>query len=554
MAGDLSFRLIDFALELGAGRQATATHTQWPSPKYRDDPVSFAAEIIGAKLWSAQIEILEAIRDHTRVAISGGRKVGKDYALAIVALWWFCSWPNARVVMTAVTANQIDGILWLEIKKLHARAGKCLACKLKDPYDLTIARPCEHSALIDGEPNKLARSGLEGAGFRMISGHTAREGEAVAGVSGSKLLYLLDEASGISDEIHRAIRGNLGGGGREVLISNPTRTEGFFFDAFHKHAELKPPLYKTITISSETTPNVIEGRDVVDGLATREWIEEEKREFGEDSPFYKIHVKGEFVPVEDGKILTIHAITSAIMRWSETLAEGRLFIGVDPAGAGGYGDESAFAARRGMKIVDLNATRFTNPKTYADDHVVWLLGFIAKNKKQGDAKPIVLVDKSGKIGAEVWGALIAHGDNDFELVGVQPSDAPKRQGKIYDRHRDELYANFADWIRDGGAIPEDSRLQKDLHAASWLVGESRKMKATPKKEIVKALGRSPDRGDAVMLACWEPAFYRMAENGAVEDDDDVSAARPMSPYDGGLSPHDGVISPYGAPVGEDSDD
>lgn len=550
LAGDLSWRMIEYGLELGAGRSTEAGRTQWPSPKYREDPVAFAEEIVGARLWSAQREILEAIRDHSRVAISGGRKVGKDYALAIAALWWFCSWPNARVVMTAVTANQIDGILWLEVKKLHARAGKCLACRAEDPHDMTIERPCAHSATIDGEPAKLARTGLEGPGFRMVSGHTAREGEAVAGVSGSKLLYILDEASGIPDTIHRAIRGNLGGGGKEVLISNPTRTEGFFFDAFHKHAQLVPPLYKTITISSESTPNVLEGRDVVDGLATREWIEEERREFGEDSPFFKIHVKGEFVPVEEGKIVSLHTILAAVSRWHDTPAEGRLFIGLDPAGPGGHGDETAWAARRGQKVLEVFAMRGLDEDAIA----VHTLGFIAKHLGRGERRAIVLLDRSGDIGAKVWGAMLPQAGKAYELVGVQPSDAPKRQRFVYDRHRDELHANLGTWLRQGGAIPEDSRLQKDLHAPSWVVNDTRRMKATPKKDLVKALGRSPDRGDAVMLSVWEPAFYATSDDADESDDDAPSPRAGLSPYEGGVNPYGDGPSPYGQGNGDDPDE
>lgn len=557
MAGDLAHRSITYALELGAGKEVSVNRVQWPSPKYASDPLGFAHDILGVGLWSKQVEILEAARDHNRVAVSGGRKIGKDFVVAVLALWWFCSHPNARIVMTATTADQIDDILWSEIKRLHERSGKCLACRKSDPHDVTIARPCPHSQIIDGEPQKLARTGLDAPGHRRISGHTAREGEAVAGRSGKYLMYILDEASGIPDEIHRAIRGNFAGGGKELIISNPTQTEGFFFDAFHKHQETQPPLYKAFEVSSLDSPNVVQGREVIEGLATREWVEEEKREYGEDSPFYKIHVLGKFVPAEDGKIINASQIEQAIKRWKSTPAEGRLFIGIDPAGGGVFGDDSAFAGRRGMKIVDLSATRFLNPQRFADDHVVWLLGFIAKNKKSGDLKPIVLIDKSGKIGAEVWGALVAHGDADYELVGVQPSDAPKRQAKIYDRHRDELHANMADWLRDGGALPDDAKLRKDLHAASWVMaGEHRKMKATPKKEIIKKLGRSPDRGDAVQLACWEPAFYRMAEGdeSQAESADDVDERGALSPYEGSIGPYGDGPSPYGGSAGHDPDE
>lgn len=553
LAGDLSWRAITYALELGAGKEITVDRVQWPSPKYRDNPVLFAEEILGVVLWQFQKDFLNACVTTRRVAVAGGRKIGKDFVCAVLILWWFCTRPRARVVMTATTAKQVDDILWSEVKRLYREAGKCLACKKADPHDMSIARPCPHSQIIDGDINEKAGTGLKGPGDRFVNGLVAREAEGAAGVSrGPSLLYIIDEASGVSDEQHRAIRGNFAGGGTEVLISNPTRSEGFFFDAFHKHKEQSPPLYFTMQVSSRTTPNYVTGRMVFEGLAMRDWVDEEEREYGRDSPFVKMHVNGEFVLAEDGKIVTVHQIEQAIARYEDTKGEGRLFIGLDPAGPGGFGDESAFAARRGKKVVDLQAARGLT----ADAHLVWLLGFIAKNKRKGDLKPIVLLDASGDVGSKVRNVLAAHGDRDFEFVPVMPGADPMRQKAIFFKHRDELYQNLADWLRDGGAIPDDARLRKDLHAASWdTSGNNKKMKATHKREIVKQLGRSPDRGDAVMLACWEPAFYRMSGGERpAEDDDDVPAAGAISPYEGTIEPWNGGLSPYAGGAGHDSDD
>src|SRR5204862_354817 len=145
---------------------------------------------------------------------------------------------------------------------------------------------CPHSVVIEEEPGELARTGLKSVDFREIVGFTAREAEAVAGISGRNLLYILDEASGIPDEIYEAIEGNRAGGARVVLLGNPTKTTGEFFDAFHAKARF----YKTITVSSEQTPNVVTGRDEIPGLATRAWIEEKREEWRPDSALYKVRV------------------------------------------------------------------------------------------------------------------------------------------------------------------------------------------------------------------------------------------------------------------------
>src|SRR6188768_3692654 len=76
------------------------------------NPVGFARDILGINPWSKQRAILESVASHQRVACASGHKCGKSTALAILALWFYCSYPGARVVLTAVTDNQVNGIIW----------------------------------------------------------------------------------------------------------------------------------------------------------------------------------------------------------------------------------------------------------------------------------------------------------------------------------------------------------------------------------------------------------------------------------------------------------
>jgi hypothetical protein len=510
----------------------TAGRIQWPSDRYRQDPVAFATEILGVRPWNRQVEILLAVRDHLRVAIASGHKIGKSHSAAIIALWYFCSYPDARVVMSSTTARQVDQILWRELQMMRARSGKCAQCKDEDPND-RIRRPCPHSALIEGKIGELARTGLKSDDFREIVGFTAREAEAVAGISGRHLLYIIDEASGVPDVIFEAIEGNRAGGARLVMFSNPTRTSGEFFDAFHS----KKDLYHTIQLSSETSPNVVAGEIVIPGLAGPDWIAEKRREWGEDSPTYKVRVKGEFALAEDGKIFTIHAIAEAGKRWLETSSDGRLFFGVDPAGASGTGDETAGALRRGLKALEL----LTKRGMTAAQHVEWIVSVLAAARLPRET-PVVVFDREGPIGAELYGLLRAFIELHpglFEIVAVRASDRALRLPHIYDRQRDALAANLESWFRDGGAIPEDARLEAELHVLEWTQVASGRMKVTPKDEIRKILGRSPDRYDALALACWEPLSLReeelppavraSGERRERDDDDDMPS---LDPYAG----------------------
>lgn len=553
---------ISAALGMFIALHALESGIQWPSAKYAKNPVGFANDVIGQVVWEAQVEILEAVRDHDRVSVRSGHKIGKSNTAAILAFWFFCSFTDARAVLTSVTARQVDAILWREVRKMRARAGRCVDCKAADLARSEEQRrrfpaphPCPHSSLIPGRMPDLARSGFRADDMREIVGFTAREAEAVAGVSGENILYIGDEASGIGDPIFDAIEGNRAGGAKIALFSNPTRTEGEFFLS-HTEKALRVDatgktigFYKSIHVSSEDTPNVRLGRKVIPGLATREWVEEKKLEWGEDSALYKVRVKGEFVLNEDGKIVSVHAITCAVARYAEACddngvlevlqSDGRLHIGADPAGPGRSGDEHAFAARRGLKIIELKAERGLSE----EQHVVKIVELIERHRLPRDEAPIVTIDREGPIGSRIYGLLVAYLDNhpgEFVLVGVRSSDRARRNANLYDRCRDELWANVAAWLKLGGAIPDDARLQKELHAPSWFqpLG-SAKLKATAKEDIKKMLdGRSPDRADAVCLAVWEPIFFREDGQGGAtpapngEGEDPAGDGGPMDPYAG----------------------
>lgn len=523
----------DFASALFPRLHAAAGIT-FPSPIYRDDPVRFQREILGVDPWDAQIRILEALRDHNRVSVKSGHKIGKSRLAGGAALWWYSSFDAARAVMTSTTARQVDEILWREVRMLYARAGMCLECVLRskaEPY-ARIRRPCPHSSLLDGDLSDTARSGLRSADFREVVGFTAKQAEAVAGISGEAILYIVDEASGVPKQIYQAIEGNRAGGAKLLLLGNPTKNEGEFYDAFHSKARF----YVTFTVSSESTPNAVSGERLIPGLATREWIEEKKEEWGEKSPLYLVRVKGEFAEAEEGKIFNLHTIEVAEQRHSDTPAEGRLYIGVDPAGEAGQGDEIILCPRRGLRQLGFRAFRGLD----AAGHLAQVLAMIAEHKLPRET-PVVVVDREGSVGIKVYRALRAYAEEHpgtFEVVAVRASDRSLRQPELYDRMRDALAASLSSWLEAGGAIVEDAKLAKELHLWEWRQRADGRVKLYPDKDTArKLLGRSPDRYDALALSTWEPLSLReetaAPESGAAPASAAAAAraaAGPLDPY------------------------
>lgn len=486
---------------------------------YRDDPVGFARDVLRIDPWSRQEEILRSILQSKRVAVVSGHKTGKSTALAILALWFYCVHPSARVVVMAATERQVKGIIWREIRRL-----------------VRVAR--EQGVPIPGS-DRIALSPAAGltdpSDLSEIRGYTAKEAEGAAGTSGGWILYLVDEATGVGETIFEAIEGNRAGGNAWIyLISNPTRAEGTFYEAFHSRnrSAVGERGYLALHVDSRESPNVTgEWRTLqewdpaigawaprttpIPGLADPGWVEEKRDDWGEESAMFKVRVAGLFVVAEAAKVFPLALIGEMVQRWHEQderahLAS-RLYIGVDPAGDGDGGDESVFCARRGARVLEL----IGRPGMAPAAHVEGVRDMIAAHRgRRNELPPIVSVESEGDTGWRAYVALKEHAERtgEFEVSRVLTSQKAVRQPLIFDRIRDEMWASAREWARSGGAIPEHSKLERDLHAPEYSTNLKGKQKLTKKRDLRRLLGRSPDYGDAFVLSVWEPLKARMQES------------------------------------------
>ena len=234
---------------------------------WRQSPALFARDCLGVSLWSKQEEICDAVVVHPRVAVRSGHKIGKSRAAAVIALWFALCYPGARVILTSASARQVRAILWRELRLLYNGAPVPLGGTWHD------------------DPS----SGLRFDHGSEIFGFSTDQPERMAGISGTDLLFIVDEASGVPELIFEAVEGNRAGGARLVLFSNPTRTAGTFYEAFTS----KKNFWHGIHVQSTETPNAT-GTGNVPGLATAEWCREKLLEWGPSSPLYEVRVAGTF--------------------------------------------------------------------------------------------------------------------------------------------------------------------------------------------------------------------------------------------------------------------
>lgn len=506
--------------ELGALVAALETG-QWPALEWQNDPVGFW-ERMGVEFLEHQIQIMRAVLEHPRVAVSSGQKIGKTFLLACLIWWYWAAHEKARITIMATTGTQVDNVVWDEVKNL---------------YRIALAHGVD---LLAGGSTMAEdfHTGVEAPDGRTIRGLTISQVEAAGGISGENQLFVIDEASSASEQLGHAIIGNTAAGNKVLLTSNPTRAEGPFFDAFHR----QKAFWKTFMLSSaDIAERVHTSGKKFPGIASKAVLDEWREMFGVKSVFWLVRVLGEFLTQETGKIVSMHALALSQKLWLATVSkpeDGILSIGIDVAGEGEDGDEWGFCARRGKRVLDLRADR-----ALTEDEAIELLRSLLSLYRHGDETPRVITDATGKLGSQFLGRLRAiaaqlkkhHPAKAFEVWGVHAHVPAQRQPLHYALLRDELWASMAAWILDGGAIPNDFMLEADIHAASWTLLDRGQRKATSKKELRRILGRSPDRGDALALAVWEPDIWLPQQPTAargVPPREVQDAAMDLDPYDG----------------------
>jgi hypothetical protein len=509
-----------------------------PDPaRYRDDPVGFMRTFLGFDPYDRQQEIAIAARDHDRVTVVSATKCGKTSLCAAICLWYIFTRSNARAILTAPKFSQIQHIIWREIRLMFRHSGICVDCR---KAGIKIA-PCPHSVALEGQCNKLAATGLKGPGEAEILGLTAADADRMRGLSGPDVLFVVDEASAVADEVFDVIEASQSAGARVILISNPSRRAGYHYDSHHSKKDFWGA---AIHISALDTPNA-RGLPPIPGLANRDYVERKKIERGAESAWFMINVLGQWPTTEDGRLYPSALTDPAREKWTSTPAEGRLVIACDPAGESMVGDATAIALRRGKKLFGLYAFRGLSIEAIVEK----ILELVRANRKPREI-PIVVCDAGG-IGYRVYSALIcAPGTREFEPVAFQPfADPSPRRRRDVTKMRDEAYLCLKEWLKAGGTLPSDPLLWREMELIESFHDKTERQYFTKKDELRSILHRSPDRLDAVAMSTWVTPEEDEARDRARElewekaHEEDAADRGRFLPHERGV--YDAAFGPYG---------
>ena len=435
--------------------------------RYYNDPVGFFVDILGIDPWSRQREIIEAVGVHDRVAVKAGQKVSKSNTVAGLAVWFYATRPDARVIFTNSSARQVREVNYREIKKVIRKA----------------------PVRVEGELHDTPDRGMQAEDGRQIVGFTTDEPDRWGGISGENLMFLVDEASGVPGDVFEAIHGNSAGGNVKILLTgNPLRASEYF----HHACTTPKSLYNIITVSSYDSPNVT-GERRIPGLATPEWIAEMVEVYGTSSTFVSARIRGEFPVESEGQIFTSQLIEQAKARYSAEAFDnaGDLELGVDVSRFGD--DETVVFARRGNQVRPPYVFRKLDNYEVADRVMN-----IADELRRGYEEVTVRVDEIG-IGSGVVDIL--RRQSRLSVIGVNVGESS--WDKRFNRRRDEVWWNLRDFLLAGGSLPPDAKLEGELSGPTYSYTASQKIQVESKDELKKRLKRSPDRADALCLAVWK---------------------------------------------------
>jgi phage terminase large subunit len=443
--------------------------------------LGFALTVLGVRLWAAQRRILTAIATERRVAIASGQKLGKSTAMVIAALWWACTRKRGRVLLTGAGNEQVRDVLWKELRRICYDPNNFRGDKRRVVDVLGI------------EPALMPHTGMQWPDGREIIGYVKEGPTATQGFSSPEMLIVIDEACGVEDDIFEAHEGNTAAGGRILASSNPTKSVGWFFDAFHDHLEF----WEQFELSSEDSPNITGSEPAIPGLAGPEWRDELLEKYGRDGPAFQVRVLGKFAGTATNTIIgtdLLKASHEAYEANKDLERDEPLEFGVDVAR---FGDDStSIAPRRGRRIYPL-----IEVKGFDNVEVAEKILQTARELRRPGEVPSVKIDCTGGHGTGPADILRAGHSREVQVVEVNASSRSDDE-ETYVNLRAQMHFGVAVFLKDGGELPPDKRLDVELLSPTYTFDARRRFVVEPKDKIKQRLKRSPDRADAVALAVY----------------------------------------------------
>lgn len=403
-----------------------------------------------------------------RISVRSGHGVGKSALAAWLMVWFLLTRYDTKIVVTAPTSAQLFDALFAECKRW---------IEALPPFLRELVNPTTERVTLVAAPNE-----------NFISARTARAEapEALQGVHAANVLLIVDEASGVPEAVYEAAAGSMSGEhATTLLLGNPTRTSGYFFDTHHANSDK----WWTLRVNGEESKRV-----------SKEFVREIADTYGLESNAYRVRVLGEFPRSDDDTIISLEAVEAAIGRDLRPAKSTPWVWGLDCAR---FGDDATVLTKMQGYVVKDPPQKWIKKNTM---EVAGLVKFEWDRLPAEERPAEINVDVIG-IGSGVVDRLLELG---LPARGINVSETPAFTQLQAKNLRTELWLKARDLFNqglislpgdeDGKPVGDVKILQADLVAVKYGQMESSGLTiAEPKKDTKKRLRRSPDFADSFLL-------------------------------------------------------
>lgn len=510
-------------------------------PEYQGRELDFAADVLRLrhhrtkriKLWRFQMYAFEALFKHRLVAIYGARGIGKDFVSGYLAPTFFYTAPS-RILTTAPGLRQVKYVLWSEIRRAVSGASVPLR---GDHGSMSIHLDERHYAI--GIPSKDPNAVRGWHADPKIGGDPDADflsPEDIADfekddTAGTRLLVIIDEPQGLSQEVFDILRGMFNKPNVYCLmIGNPML--GLEDDHEYVHTLTKDIGFHRIKVSAFRESEFPDPNShlydkvfdrVPETLISKDSLEKARRRHDPKDPVFMSDYLGQFSEGSvDQKVIT-RAILGSAMASLATLDRRELGprIGID-IGTGNPDPCTASLAMNGVKLAsdewrpakgDKQA-RVSTAEWCGKLMVDWGKAIGKRYPDQWDGSPItgnrVSIDDTSNPG--VCDILYGKGvpTDRVNFARAPEGHWPELRGNMrYLNVRAEMHWNARCGLQEGIFAIDPEQFPKSAEEACWAKyirktdGMGTIIQIEAKDDIKKRHKRSPDHWDADILAFRE---------------------------------------------------
>jgi len=466
------------------------------------DPIYHLEKVQGIKLQPHQSQIVEAIKNHSKVVVTSCHGLGKTFTASRLVLWFGSSFAKSKIITTAPTFRQVKSLLWSEIRSGYSASKHELG-----------------GQMLNTQWNIDSDWFAMGVASRKEAGHEV-QGSAFQGIHAPYVLIVFDEAQGVPPDIWRQAEGMLTGANiKMIAIGNPlTRGNPFHQatqDPYWFHVKLscfnspnliannilnKPNLIDHLDslskLSIEERLEAIDKYKIVDkNLVTAQWVLTSCLKNGISHPLVLSKVLGEFPRSDQNSLITMDLLDSAINRGPSDKPP--KFIGVDVARMG----------RDSTSICLINDEGLCNLQVFKKRDNTEIAGRVSQFINNGDIEAVA-IDGTG-VGSGVIdiikenikdGSVIKTNIIEVHFGASATSEKDKRK---FSNLKAQMFSELKDELQAGFGLNQLDCWNEQLPDIRFNIDSKGRIKMESKEEYESRTGKgSPDESDALALAIF----------------------------------------------------